>query len=126
MRAARHAPKVLHYKIAPVKHPQKYSVVHFDRLKLCPPTMCRTNPVTFSPVSEFVSPSCPGVGEGAELVDDCDVTDAQDSQTLDGQSRDQAGRPAHGIRHTCEDPQNVYYHLFLTEYGTYSSQKGAM
>ena len=53
--------------------------------------MCRTNPVTFPPVSEFVSPTCPRVGEGAELVDDCDVTDAQESQTLDGQSRDQAG-----------------------------------
>ena len=59
----------INYKIAPVNQPQKHSVVHFDRLKLCSPSMCWSNS-TLPHMPEPVPPSQSLAGEGAELVDD--------------------------------------------------------
>ena len=58
------------YKIAPLNSPNRYSVVHFDRLKLCPPNIRIDSPPQQQLPSLDVTPC---VGKNVQLIDNEDA-----------------------------------------------------
>lgn len=61
----------VNYKIAPLDRLTKHSVVHFDWLKLCPPSMRwpAAEISSMPPTLDYPSKLSPHIGEGAQLID---------------------------------------------------------
>ena len=79
----------LNYKIAPLDNPSKESIVHFDRLKLCPPGIrTKTPPSLLSPLSDppLSTPFSLNtqVGDNVTLLDLQDAVRGSDVHTAHG------------------------------------------